>query len=174
MTCEKIQKLIHDAHDAPDGALPEIVREHLANCGSCRELNDDLTALSGALRALPRFPLPAEALDAVWRDTIHARHGALSNPARLWRLAAAAVIVMALSTATLYFVFSPTPPALGPSAVALARASAQAEMVLGYTARALAATRIAATDRVLASKVSPAVRGVTAPRQPMKSARRPS
>jgi hypothetical protein len=33
-------------------------------------------------------------------------------------------------------------------------------MVFGYTARALAATRTATTDRILASKVSPAVRGV--------------
>jgi 2-keto-4-pentenoate hydratase/2-oxohepta-3-ene-1,7-dioic acid hydratase in catechol pathway len=44
------------------------------------------------------------------------------------------------------------------------------ELVFGYTARALAATRSAATDRVLASRVSPAVRGLAAPHAP----RRPS
>ena len=174
MTCEMIRQLIHDAHDARGGALPDVAREHLAGCDSCRELSEDLTVLTGALRARPRVPLPAESLDAVWRDTIRAGHRGFSSPARLWRLAAAAVFVMGLSTATFYFVFSPTPPALGLSAVELARASAQAEMVFGYTARALAATRHATTDRVLASKVSPAVRGVAASHSPMKSARRPS
>jgi len=162
MTCEEIRGNIHEAYDDDHtGALPEPVRTHIAACSACRELNDDLLSLSHTLRALPRAPLPDDALDAVWRETIHARHGATSTAAGVWRLAAAAVFVTALGTATLYFVLAPAPPP-GPSTVELARASAQAEMVFGYTARALAATRDATTDRVLASKVSPAVRGVSA------------
>ncbi len=158
MTCEELRLHIHEAQDDGGvGALPEIVSSHLATCGACREFRDDLESLSHALRALPRVPLPEEALDAVWRETVHARPRASTKSAGFWRLAAAASFVAALSTATLYFVFAPTPPP-GPSAVELARASAQAEMVFGYTARALAATRAATTDRVLASKVSPAVR----------------
>jgi predicted anti-sigma-YlaC factor YlaD len=174
MTCETVRRLVHDAHDDDSlGTVPESVREHLAACASCRELNADLAALSAALRALPRVPLPAETLEAVWRDTIHARHAGSANRATFWRLAAAAVFVMALSTATFYLIFSQAPPALGPSPIELARASAQAEMVLGYTARALAATRIAATERVLASRVSPAVRGDAATHASTKSSRRP-
>ena len=161
MTCEEIRRLIHEVHDDRAGTLPEPVVRHLAACRACREFEDDLDALSRALRALPLVPLPADALDAVWRETIHARSGAAPAAGAYWRLAAAAVFVAALSTATLYFVYAPT-PSPGPSPVELARASAQAEMVFGYTARALAATRDAAADRVLASKVSPAVRGVAA------------
>ena len=162
MTCEQIRLHIHEAYDDDNlGALPEAVRAHLAACGACRDFTDDLESLSHALRALPRVPLPPNALDAVWRETIHARPGGLPTSAGFWRLAAAASFVAALSTATLYFVFAPAPPPR-PSAVELARASAQAEMVFGYTARALAATLDATTDRILASKISPAVRGAAA------------
>lgn len=162
MTCEEIRRHIHEAHDDDrTGALPELVRAHVAACTACRDFSDDLQSLSRALRALPRAPFPADALDAVWRETVSARPGASSTAAGFWRLAAAAVFVTALSVTTLYFVYAPTPPP-GPSPVDLGRASAQAEMVFGYTARALAATRDATTDRVLASRVSPAVRGVAA------------
>jgi predicted anti-sigma-YlaC factor YlaD len=162
MTCDDVRRLIHEAHDDDGrGALPELACQHLASCGDCRDFEDDLLSLSRALRTLPHAPLPPDALDAVWRETIRARPGSLSTIAGAWRLAAAAVFVTALSATTLYFVFAPVRPPQ-PSVVELARASAQAEMVFGYTARALAATRVAATDRVLASKVSPAVRGVAA------------
>ena len=159
MTCEQIRLPIHEAcGDDSLSALPEAVRAHLAACGACRDFKEDLESLSHALRALPRVPLPPDALDAVWRETTRARPVRLTTSAGFWRFAAAASFVAALSTATLYFVVAPAPPP-GPSAVELARASAQAEMVFGYTARALAATRTATTDRVLASRVSPAVRG---------------
>jgi predicted anti-sigma-YlaC factor YlaD len=168
MTCEEIRRHIHEAHDDDRaGALSDPVRAHLAACSACRDLELDLTSLTEALRAMPHTPFPADALDAVWRETTHARSRA-STKVGTWRLAAAAVLVTALSTATLYYVFAPTRPPQ-PSAVELAAASAQAEMVFGYTARALAAARVAATDRVLASKVSPAVRGVAA----VHPARRP-
>ena len=158
MTCDEIRLHIHEAQDdGGAGALPELVSSHLATCGACREFKDDLESLSHALRALPRAPLPPDALDAIWRETIRARREASPSGPRFWRLAAAASFVTVLSTATLYLVFAPaTPP--GPSAAELTRASAQAEMVFGYTARALAATRTATTERVLASRVSPAVR----------------
>lgn len=162
MTCEELRRHIHEGlDDGSMGTLPELVSSHLATCCACRDFKDDLESLSHALRALPRVPLPPEALDAVWRETIHARPVGFAAPAGFWRLAAAASFVAALSTATLYFVFAPAPPP-GPTAVELARAYAQAEMVFGYTARALAATRDATTDRVLASRVSPAVRSANA------------
>jgi hypothetical protein len=63
--------------------------------------------------------------------------------------------VTVLSTASLYFVFAPPRPP-GPSSVELARV--RPPRWYSYTARALAATRDAAADRALASKVAPAVR----------------
>ena len=168
MTCEETRRRIHDAlDDERTGSLPELVRAHIAACSACRDVERDLLSLIQALRALPRAPLPAAALDAVWRETIHARRGASTTIPGLRRLAAAAVFVTAVSATTLYFVFAPT-PSTRPSRVELARASAQADMVFGYTARALAATRNAAAERVLASKVSPAVRGVAASRLPRR------
>jgi len=162
MTCEQVRLDIHEAHDrGTPVALPETVLAHVATCTACRELNDDLESLSRALRALPRAPLPPDVLDAVWHETVRARPVGLTATAGFWRFAAAASLVTALGTATLYFVFAPAPPP-GPTAVELARASAQAELVFGYTARALAATRNATTDRILASKISPAVRGAAA------------
>src|SRR5262245_27896053 len=139
MTCEETRRHVHEAHD-DDEALSDAVRAHIAACSSCREFEVDLTSLTAALRAMPHAPLPPDVLDRVWRETLHARPKATVATMGSWRLAAAAVFVAALSTASLYFVFSPARPP-GPSPVELARASAQAEMVLGYTARALAATR---------------------------------
>jgi predicted anti-sigma-YlaC factor YlaD len=160
MTCEETRRHIHEAHDGEE-ALSDAVRVHIAACSACREFEADLTSLTEALRAMPPSPLPPDALDRVWRETIHARPRAVAARMGSWRLAAAAVFMAAFSTASLYFVFAPARPP-GPTPVELARASAQAEMVLGYTARALAATRDATADRVLASRVSPAVRGVAA------------
>jgi len=164
MTCDDVRRAIHEAHDDDAGiGLPESAQRHVATCASCRELADDLIALTEALRSLPRAPLPPEALDAVWRRTLHARTARLPIAVGYRQLAAAALFIAVLSTATLYLVFAPAPAPRGPSDLELARASAQAELVFGYTARALAATRNATADRVLASKVSPAVRGAAGP-----------
>jgi predicted anti-sigma-YlaC factor YlaD len=167
MTCEEARRHIHEAHDDESAALPEPVRAHLAACTACRDFEGDLRSLTDALRALPPVALPGDALDAVWRETIRTRPRVGSAAMSSWRLAAAAVFMTVLSTASLYVVFAPARHA-GPSRVELARASAQADMVFGYTARALAATRDATADRVLASKVSPAVRGVTASHPPRR------
>jgi anti-sigma-K factor RskA len=170
MTCEDVRLAIHEAQDdAPAGTLPEPVRVHIASCAECRELASDLAAIGAALRAMPRAPLPAETLDAVWGRTIRATPSGFAHGLGFWRLAAAASLAFAVVSTTLFFVFAPvTPP--GPTAVELAHAEAQAELVLGYTARALAATRVAAEDRVLAEKVAPAVRGVPMP-SPSRSPR---
>ncbi|HZN53990.1 MAG TPA: hypothetical protein VFB67_01595 [Candidatus Polarisedimenticolaceae bacterium] len=158
LTCESARERIHAALDAPDDDRPGDVSAHLASCAACRELLDDLETVGGALRALPRVPLPPATLDAVWRETVGRRRW---SPG-LVRAAAAAVIVTALCTTTIWLV-TPRGPQQ-PTAAEIARASAEAKMVLGYTARALAAARTAAADTVLASKVSPAVRGEPAAR----------
>jgi predicted anti-sigma-YlaC factor YlaD len=167
MTCDDVRLRLHEAHDEETmPGLSEAVQAHLASCTGCRELSADLNALSQALRALPGSSLPADALDEVWARTSRRSRSATSWMTTGYLRLAAAVVVTAVSMATLYYVFAP-PPA-GPSAVELARASAEAELVLGYTAKALAATRHAAANRVLASKVSPAMRGqaTPAPRRP--------
>jgi predicted anti-sigma-YlaC factor YlaD len=167
MICDDVRLRLHEAHDDdPVPALSEAVQAHLASCPGCRELDADLNVLSRALRALPQSSLPADALDEVWSRTSRSRRTAPTWMTTGHLRLAAAVLVTAVSMATLYYVFAPPPP--GPSAVELARASAEAELVLGYTAKALAATRHAAANRVLASRVSPAVRGqaTPAPRRP--------
>jgi predicted anti-sigma-YlaC factor YlaD len=160
MNCDEIRASIHEAlDDGPEAALPAEASAHLATCAACREAHRELAALASALRALPREPLPPETLDEVWRRTVRSRPSPASRPAV--RLAAAAVLAVAVSATTLFLVLAPPAPH-GPSASELARASAQADLVLSYTARALAVTREAAAERVLASKVSPAVRGAEA------------
>lgn len=153
MNCDEARLRLDEAHD-------EAARSHLASCGACREFAAELNTLTLALRALPQSPFPADALDAVWKKTSR------SLPASSWLTAgwtrlAAALVVTAVSTAALYYVSAPSPPT--PGATELAKASAEAELVLAYAAKALAATRDATTDRVFASKVSPAVRGEVAP-----------
>jgi predicted anti-sigma-YlaC factor YlaD len=139
--------------------MPGDAQSHVATCAACRELQGEMAALRSALRALPHEPLPPAALEAVWRETVRARPAAST----FWRAAAAAAIVTAFGAGTIYFVTGSLRQA------ELARAEAQAELVLGYTARALAATRAAATHQVIQEKVSPAVRGKTTPRPPRRT-----
>jgi hypothetical protein len=155
MTCDDVRLSLHEADD-------ESVRSHLASCSACRQFEADLNALTRALRELPKHTLPADALATVWSRTSRSRPA----PAWSWMTSghtrlAAAVAVTAVSAAALYYVFAP--PTVDHRAEELARASAEAALVLGYTAKALAATRNAVEDRVLVSKVSPAVRGEHAP-----------
>jgi predicted anti-sigma-YlaC factor YlaD len=167
MNCETIRQHVHEAMDAERGGLPDEVREHLVSCAACREFHDELRSLQASLRALPRDPMPPDVLDAVWAQTVRSSRAG-SRLRDSWRAAAAAVVVTALGATTLYFVSTPLPPE-GPSAAELARAEAQAELVLGYTARALAATREATSRDVIADKVSPAVRGDAPPRAPRRT-----
>lgn len=166
ISCATARERIHAALDDPEAVLTENLQAHLDSCAACRRLHDDLDTLFDALRGLPRMPLPPATLDAVWRETVGRREPRWAAPG-LARAAAAAVVVTAVCATTLYFV-TPRGPKK-PTAAEIARASAEAEMVLGYTARALAAARAAAADKVLASKVSPAVRGEPAVRPARRS-----
>ena len=122
MTCDEIRELIHEEHDdGRAGALPEPARAHIAACGACRTLTEELEALRDALRSLPPLPLPGDALDAVWSRTVAAKAGSSSTSRSTWRLAAAAVFMIVISATTLYFVFSPAPERR-PTDVELARA----------------------------------------------------
>jgi len=169
VNCETTRDVIHEALDTDRvESLADDVRQHVASCEGCRDLLDELTALRSALHGLPREPLPSSTLDAIWRQTVRSNRDTRGRIRGGWRAAAAAVLVTAVGASTLYFVSKPT-VAPGPSAADLARAQAEAELVFGYTARALAATRDAAARDVIKEKVSPAVRGAAAPHSPRSS-----
>lgn len=155
--CEFVRERIHRLYDG-DGPVeaPPDVREHLASCASCREAFEDFAALRALLRELPAEPLPAPALDGVWDRTVRAPGGGARSGA-WWRAAAAAVVATGL-IGTTYLLTRPPAVRSGPSAHEIARAQAELDLVLGYTAQALDATRAVTADRVLADKISPAVR----------------
>jgi predicted anti-sigma-YlaC factor YlaD len=157
--CDTMNERIHELFDGDDpAAVPAEIAEHLAACAGCRVTYDDLLVLRGILRNAPARPLPADALDAMWNATVRARPARNGTP--VWIRAAVAACVATALIATTYVLTRPDRVA-GPSAAELARAEAQADLVLAYAARALDATREAAAERVLAGKVSPAVRGTS-------------
>lgn len=155
--CEFARERIHRLYDE-DGPVeaPPDLREHLASCASCREAFEDFASLRGLLRGLPGEALPASALEVVWDRTVRAP-GGRSRTGAWWRAVAAAVVATGL-IGTTYLLTRPEAVRSGPSAHEIARAEAELDLVLGYTAQALDATRAVTADRVLADKVSPAVR----------------
>ena len=168
MSCESIRQSLHEIlDDTGSGPWPADVEAHLASCAPCRAWLAEIDALRSSLRVLPHVPLPPEALDAVWAATVRASRGR-QRIRDSWRAAAAAVVVTALGATTLYFISTPVPTG-EPTAAELARAEAQAELVFGYTARALKAARHATERDVIADTVSPAVRGDAAPRTPRRN-----
>jgi hypothetical protein len=155
--CDVGRERVHAHFDeTPDTPASESLRLHLQTCRGCRELFDDLAILRDTLRTRPRPELPAGDLEAVWNRTIRTSRGGWLDGRK--RAAVAAVLVTGASLSTLWLLRGPSAPP-GPTAAEIARAQAQADLVLSYTARALAATRTAATRDVVAQKVSPAVRG---------------
>ena len=157
--CDAMRERIHALFDGDDpAAVPGDLASHLGVCAGCRAAHDDFLALRGLLRATPAEPLPPASLDAVWNATVRAPSARRASP--VWMRAAIAASVATALIATTYLLTRPERVASGPDAAELARAEAQAELVLGYAARALDATRAVAADRVLADKVSPAVRGM--------------
>lgn len=152
--CEEVQQAIQERLDGAIEADGEsLIDAHLAGCAPCREFQDGLLAVRQALRSLPRFPMPAEALDGVWSRTVHSkpRRAALD-----WRFAAAAAAVLTL--AFLPALLRPVPEAY--SAAELTRAAEDARIVFAVTTHALERTEHAAVDQVLAGRVSPALRRI--------------
>jgi anti-sigma factor RsiW len=167
--CAAMREEIHALFDE-DGpiSLPGPLREHLDACSACREFAGELGTLRSAFRELPSYPLPQEVLDEVRRRTIHAPTLSVVRSAPAWTRAAAAAVFATALIATTWIVTRPVPIDGGPTDAELRHAEAQAELVFGYAARALDATRSAAAERVVASKVSPAVRGSNATAPPAR------
>ena len=155
--CDVGRERVHALFDeADDGPVPDSLQSHFATCAGCRELYEELTILRAALRARPLPSMPDDALEAVWQRTVRTPRSRWLDGRR--RAAVAAVLVTGVSVSTLWLLRSTSVPS-GPTPAEIARAEAQADLVFAYTARALAATRSAATRSVVGSKISPAVRG---------------
>lgn len=100
MTCTELDARI-DAY--LDGDLPPgehaAVENHLATCSACAALHTDLVALRERARAAPRAVPPPP---AVWEAVSRAARSPLPAPRSRWspwHLAAAAVLLVALSSA---------------------------------------------------------------------------
>jgi hypothetical protein len=155
--CDVGRERVHAFFDeVGDGPVPESLQSHFATCAGCRELFDELTILRAALRARPAPPMPDDALEVVWERTVRAPRTGWLDGRR--RAAVAAVLVTGVSLSTLWLLRTTSAPS-GPTPAEIARAEAQADIVLSYAARAIQATRTATTHRVVGSKISPAVRG---------------
>ena len=85
------------------------VVEHLAGCDRCRVEMEDIHAARSALRALPTLELPAEVLDAVDGHRVAEVVPLRRRPVRIAAAAAAAILVVFVSLATL---FAPEPTSL--------------------------------------------------------------
>jgi predicted anti-sigma-YlaC factor YlaD len=153
--CDVGRERVHAHFDeTPDAPASESLRLHLRSCPGCRELFDELAILRDTLRARPNPSFPSADLEVVWDRTVRRPRWLDARK----RAAVAAVLVTGVSLSTLWLLRGPVVPP-GPTPAEIARAEAQADLVLSYTARALAATRTATTRDVVGSKVSPAVRG---------------
>jgi anti-sigma factor RsiW len=144
--CRETLEWIHAELDGdlPDARRSALLLRHLADCAACREAEARLREIHDALAALPEVPLPAAALDAVWRRA----EGRRRVP---WRAAAAAAVLAGV-------VWGLWPS--GPSDAELAQAAVQVRKVFRVTSRALREAERAAFREVLAGEVSPALRSV--------------
>ena len=158
MRCEQAREVIHRVLDGDlmDAVKRNDLEGHLAACESCREFDADLREVRDQLRSLPVVPLPAAALDEVWRRTSRrpgisrVRHWALD-----WRaVAAAAVLALAFSGVLRW---NPNGSAVAPDHDNLARSEAEARYVLQLVGEALRKTEQAAVQEVLTEQVSPAL-----------------
>jgi len=155
--CSRAQELIHRVLDGElmDASLHVELDVHLAGCASCRDVRDELTAIQRELQALRTEPLPDAALRQVWAETTDA------EPSRRrfagwgldWRAAAAAA-VLAVALFGLGRSFQPERP----DPQELAKAEAEARVVLELASSALSKTEHVAVEGVLAGEISPALR----------------
>jgi anti-sigma factor RsiW len=159
--CREFCRLLHARLDGElPGERKGDLEAHLAACASCRGLADELAAVGAGLRALPEHPLPSGVLREVLDRTVRRRRfvrvpGILLPSRRLWAAGAlAAAILIAL---VVYPRYSAT---RGPSPEDLARAQGEFRLVLSLTARAMRRAELAASDRVLAAEVAPALHRV--------------
>lgn len=92
--CHEVRESIHERVDGTwDAADRESVERHLEACEDCRTLERELTEMRRAMRDLPEFPFPNDALQEVWEQTVDREPLGLRAwfPRLDWRLAAAAV-----------------------------------------------------------------------------------
>lgn len=172
--CETFRERINERLDG-ELAEPQSreLDAHLAACDGCREIAEARSMVVTGLRHLPEHCFPEEALEKVFDRTLRSgnsssqagslpvvpnasrrprRHPALLRWTPLVAAAAMGIIIMLIvprSTAP----DRPTP-------AEMAKAQREVRVVLSLTAQALSRAQHAASDRVLADEVAPALRRV--------------
>lgn len=101
--CETLRESIHARVDGTwDASDRDRVEAHLQDCEPCRNLERELTEMRHAMRDLPEFRFPDDALQEVWDQTVDAEPRGFHTwlPAFNWRFAtaaaAAAVLLLAV------------------------------------------------------------------------------
>jgi hypothetical protein len=99
MTCDSCRQQLDDFIDRVLPLEDVIdVRQHLATCGDCRSLADDLATIRWLARSLPAHVPPAW----VWQAVAQQTHGASRHPLAafltIWRPAVATAMSVALIT----------------------------------------------------------------------------
>jgi hypothetical protein len=135
VSCQELEPLIGELVDGTlDGAPRHALEAHLTTCPTCARLVEELLVVRRAARGLPPLAPPPGAWTRI-ADTI-ARERAAAQPSHAWRrlmlpLAAAAVLVLAVTAALFVKRPSPAPAATTSAPAALDPASATPAELIG-------------------------------------------
>ncbi len=159
MTCATALETFHRVLDGDlmDAADRQAMEAHLQVCSGCAEQAGQLREVQDILRGMAEQPMPGDAVEEVWRQTVRAPRVRTRRGWRDWRFATAAAIVAAAVLIGLQ-----TGPFDNPqNEEQVARQAAEeARMVLQLTANALKRTEEVAFREVFAEEVSPALQRV--------------
>jgi hypothetical protein len=159
--CHKARSLVQEALDRPLSQLERRALDiHLASCESCRMYGRELADLRATLHALPSAPLPEDALQRVWSETLHGRSGAWYRRITAWQpMAAAAVIVLAVLWHQLGA--PPAAPAIDPAE--FDRLAADTRLALQIACEAVSRAQHVAAQDVLQDRVSATLERIPVP-----------
>lgn len=135
-----------------DQAGPIEIEGHLAWCSDCREYEESLLLIRGAIATLPNIPFPEPELGSVWAG--QRRGTTLLRRAPAWRgLAAAAVLALAMLAS-----WNASSSSNTAQEQELARIAADARPALQILGRAFERIEEATVNEVLIGPLSRAVR----------------
>ncbi len=159
--CDRAREIIHEMLDGPLAA--DRVAEldgHLESCDACRAFRDELALVQRGLRELPEIPMPDDALEEVWEQTVRADGNdkivSFLPRTKRWAVLAAAAVLALVAVLAVFNLWNGDSP--DTREIEIARA--QLEQVIGLTGGALQKTQSATVDRVFRREVSPALRRI--------------
>ena len=134
MSCPGFEPLIHDLVDGTlDGGPRHELEAHLASCARCAALVEDLLVVRRSARALPVLEPPTSSWPAV-KEAVEAER-AWQRRARRSRfvlpMAAAAVLVLAVTAGVIWRQAPAAPPAAAPGVARVDPATASSAELLG-------------------------------------------